>query len=340
MERNRFIDFLKGICILFVIITHFSWVSLERQIGLFPFWIDMAVPVFMIISGFVYSKSFLRNEIFDFEKAYHPQNTLPKLVRYTVPFAIIFIIQVTLGILDGNNYSILSVIKLFFTGGQGPGSYYYPIMIQFVFLFPLIFALVNKCGKKGVLICGAINVVFEISKWAYDMNESLYRLLIFRYVLLIAVGVYISIRNHSEKSKAIFNVLAFAVSIGFILATYYVGYNSIIFSYWTSTCIVSCLFIIPIMTFLLNKCRLHFSPVEFIGKASFHIFLIQMLYYHGFANKIYALFENRAIDLVVSIGICIIGGIFFYLLESPVSKYINKKIKFFYQKREARIKPL
>lgn len=57
-ERYRSVDFIKGICILFIIITHHSWSKAEMSKYLFPFWIDMAVPLFMIISGFVYSESY------------------------------------------------------------------------------------------------------------------------------------------------------------------------------------------------------------------------------------------------------------------------------------------
>lgn len=37
MKRNNFIDTLKGICIIFVVITNFSWSNEERLHLLFPF---------------------------------------------------------------------------------------------------------------------------------------------------------------------------------------------------------------------------------------------------------------------------------------------------------------
>ena len=49
-DRQRSVDFLKGICILLVIFTHCTWTEAERLKYLFPFWVDMAVPVFMILS--------------------------------------------------------------------------------------------------------------------------------------------------------------------------------------------------------------------------------------------------------------------------------------------------
>ena len=92
-ERNHFIDALKGICILFVIITHFSWSDEERLKFLFPFWIDMAVPIFMIISGYVYAISYKKHNIANISAAYSLKNIDNKLIRYTIPFAGIFIAE-------------------------------------------------------------------------------------------------------------------------------------------------------------------------------------------------------------------------------------------------------
>ena len=62
-HNNSFVDVLKGICIIMVVVTHFSWEEHERLYYLFPFWIDMAVPIFMLISGYVYTISYKRHEI-------------------------------------------------------------------------------------------------------------------------------------------------------------------------------------------------------------------------------------------------------------------------------------
>ena len=60
LGRNSVIDIIKGICILFVIITHYQWTNEQRLMLLFPFWIDMAVPLFMIFSGYLSALSFYK----------------------------------------------------------------------------------------------------------------------------------------------------------------------------------------------------------------------------------------------------------------------------------------
>ena len=92
-RRYHSIDFAKGICILFVISTHYTWQDTERLKYLFPFWIDMAIPVFMIISGFVYTKSYQKHQIVTIDKAYMIDSFLGKIIRYSVPFMIAFLIE-------------------------------------------------------------------------------------------------------------------------------------------------------------------------------------------------------------------------------------------------------
>lgn len=57
-KRETGIDILKIICMCFIVITHCSWSEEQRQSLLFLFWIDMAVPVLMIITGYNYYNSF------------------------------------------------------------------------------------------------------------------------------------------------------------------------------------------------------------------------------------------------------------------------------------------
>lgn len=146
-ERFYHIDFLKGICIIFVIITHCNWEDTEKLKLLFPFYIDMAVPVFMIISGYMYAVSYKKNNINSIGDAYLAKNIINKILRFTIPFSIIFITeQIVYFLQNGQQYSksILDFIHLFLIGGTGPGSYYYPVMIQFIFVYPVIFFYYKK----------------------------------------------------------------------------------------------------------------------------------------------------------------------------------------------------
>ena len=96
MKRESFVDVIKGVCILFVVIAHSSWTNQQRLAYLFPFWISMAVPFFMVISGYVSSKSYLRRGISSIRTAYSPKLLLEKITYYSLPALITFIIYTIL----------------------------------------------------------------------------------------------------------------------------------------------------------------------------------------------------------------------------------------------------
>ncbi|MBQ4373752.1 MAG: hypothetical protein II785_06565, partial [Lachnospiraceae bacterium] len=91
-KRIYFLDYMKAICVLMVIITHIDWANKNRMIFLLV--INMAVPIFMIISGFNFDMSYHRRiesaEAAIGRKAsfweqlgimYSPKNVWPRMVR-------------------------------------------------------------------------------------------------------------------------------------------------------------------------------------------------------------------------------------------------------------------
>ena len=138
-HRNNLIDAIKAVSIFFIIFTHYSFDIKQRALMFFPFWVDQAVPIFMIISGYLYASSFSKMEVL-----YTTKNIVRNLVRFIFPFIFIYLIYVYLFSWGWN------AVILFFKGGVGPGSYYFPVMLQFVFIYPLIFWVVKKYSLWGV----------------------------------------------------------------------------------------------------------------------------------------------------------------------------------------------
>lgn len=328
-ERNSILDILKGICIVFIVITHFSWTAEERLKYLFPFWIDMAVPTFMIISGYVYAVSYKRNGINDILSAWELKNTLSKMIRYTIPFVIAYVVEEVWLLYVDQFGSLYKAIARFICGGAGPGSYYYPVMMQFVFFYPIVFAIIKKYNCKGLLICGFLNLMYEIFQRAYSLNSDTYRLLIFRYILLISAGCYIAIYGVTwGKRKAIFAII---IGAAFIILVEYIGYKPRIIIYWTRTSFIAALFIIPIVTYIICKLNsLKCAVLELLGKASYNIFLVQMVWYISGSLVVEKYVTSRAIHLLINLVCCLITGIVFYEIESRITKKINLLIKGLY----------
>lgn len=190
-----------------IIITHFGWSDERRLQLLFPFWIEMAVPIFMIISGYVYSLSYDTHHMNELHSLYSLPDMWRRLMRYTVPFFIAYLIEMISYVIIGSEPGVLGAISIFIDGGVGPGSYYYPMMYQFIVVFPLIFLIVKKFKKKGVAICFIFNFMFELLKTAYGMGDETYRLILLRYVFLIAFGCYFFLCGRTERPNIKFAVI-------------------------------------------------------------------------------------------------------------------------------------
>lgn len=85
------------------------------------------------------------------------------------------------------------------------------------------------------------------------------------------------------------------------------------------------LFIVPIFGFLVEK-DIKFLPLEVVGKASYNIFLTQMVYFWKVYEKVKNIVENTYLNAFISIIICVVVGILFYELEYRVTKKITGKI--------------
>lgn len=322
--RNVFLDNVKGVCILFVVITHFSWNLEEIWAMFFPFWIDMAVPIFMIISGYVYALSFSRKKVNCLVDAYNANYIICKIIKYTVPYTIIFGIEIYLEeIRLKQNINIHGIVTLFFQGGMGPGSYYYPMLLQLVFIFPIVYFIIKKY-KFGILLCFFANFIYEVLKTCFSMSEEHYRLLIFRFIFLIGWGVHLAIGK--DRIKKLWYIVAEVVGIIYIYMTCYTGYMPTYISYWPRTSFMAVLYVIPLFTFFFRRYKnTCFKGLAAVGKASYNIFLVQMLYYRFFDEIVASPVQNRWIHLLINVILCIFCGFIFNKIEIPFSNYIANK---------------
>ena len=324
-KRNTFLDIIKAFCILFVIITHDTISEETRQKFLFNFWIDMAVPLFMIISGYVYAASFERNKISEIGQAYKLKFLMPKFIRYTVPFLLAFIIEVIgeirLSVLGIRPLSLKHIVAIFFQGGTGPGSYYYPILLQFLLYYPVLYFIIKKYAFKGLIVCFTLNALYEFFQRVWGCNEVFYRMLLFRYTLVIAFGSWLW-QCKTEKISAIWKIASFVLGTAFIIVYRYLNVQPKIIIYWTKTSFIACLYLLPIASFLIHKVQCSFKPLEILGKASFNIFLVQMVYYVYAVNFMSKLFPSHIAHLFANIAICVIFGLVFYFLEQPITKFV------------------
>lgn len=206
-------------------------------------------------------------------------------------------------------------------GGYGPGSYYYPVIVQFIFLFPIIYFTIRRFRLGGLSVCFIVNGVYEILKSVLGMGEGWYRLLIFRYVFLIGFGCYIYINKMRLQNFVFFSVMA-GIGIGFILQVQYMGYEPEILYFWSGTSFIASMYIMPIAEYILtsSRCiRWRCEVLEQLGRASYHVFLVQMIYYGFFSGVFYKIFHNRIAAFIAGSIVCLAGGYLFYRLEHKLA---------------------
>lgn len=279
-NRIEFLDYLKAVCVLMVIITHYEWT--DKTSPFFTMLINMAVPVFMIISGYNFAMSNRKKAGGKLGKMYGWDMMKPKLVRFLVPFFAVCLIEIVLLMMEDRE---IHPLRIFLLGAYGPGSYYVPVMLQLLVIFPIIYILVARNAKLGLTVAGIANLLFEIAVKVFEIDKYYYRLSIGRYLLLIAFGCYLYL--HPEHRVKRYQMVAmFLVGLAYLVAVFGFDRELLLFGYWKTTAMPVAFYIFPIVILLFRKFYHSRIPGYFgklltwIGKASYHIFLMQMVYYH------------------------------------------------------------
>ena len=252
-QRKHFIDFMKGLCALCIIITHFKWTSIQRLYLLFPFWIDMAVPVFMLITGYVYTNSFMRHGVCEFKEAYNTALILQRFKRILLPYIVIFSIEAIIDIAI-NKATLLNVAIYFFFGGKGPGSYYTPVMIQVILVFPIIYFAIKKFKVNGfILVWGGVNAAYELLYRLAGLPISIYRICVLRYLFFIAFGCCLAMYKKTVFGKTV-NRILLCTGVIFIICVEYLGIDPLIVNFdWKRVSYIAGFYIAPLFELIVLR---------------------------------------------------------------------------------------
>ena len=317
LNRNRNLDFLKGLMIILVIITHSSFaVSHRDNSPFFSIVVDMAVPVFMIISGFVNTAS---GEKWNGKVFYDKDRLLKKLLRIALPFLPIAIIMTVYRIVRGND-SLISIIYSIVFQRWGPGGYYPVMMIQFIILFPLLYRV--SMTKAGCTIVLLVNI---ISEYVFSSGRNMtgiigtviigiHRIIIFRYLGFIVAGILLY--RCKDKLNILWCVVFSTFGLICVLALNYL-FPDKIFSLWRTTSLPvvfwALSWVIALLLFPVPKEKINhiYKIIETIGKSSYHIMLTQMVYYHLIGDGWFV-----EPNLIISIILCCTIGVGFQIIDS------------------------
>ena len=333
-ERLVEIDLLKGMAIIAVILIHTWSAAVLLSIGA-PFHIYHAVPFLLLIAGFTGTYSYMRHNATSLRECYDTVLLRRRFKRLFKPYILMFIIQII--ILFGlfrYPFDLGSVLMEFITGGYGLGAYFVPVIIQSVIIVPILYLLAMRNPNAMLITAFIFNIITEILSISSVIPPGVYSILYVRFLFAGALGIWLALSpRHMTLWTGVLGMLS-AIYIGimfytqefsrFFVTNIGVGINQTPAFFWT--------YILALLGFLYLPKKSGSSiyrGLENAGKASWHIFLIQMTFFSlwqplnsGVLTPVYYLFPpvfsfiGLIIIASVTIAICTGTGYLWYTYES------------------------
>lgn len=322
MLYNKNIDIMKGIAIIFVILIHSFKDHTIKAIG-GPYYLLQAVPVFFIISAYNQSQSYERRRLTSLTSFYSPSLLIKKYYRL-IPIAFLIYLLQTFSQLDNHSFFFYLI------GRGGYGGYYISMMIQAIVVLPLLYWLANKTSAKTMLTLSfSFNLLFELYSYFIGIPGSLYRLLIFRYLFALALGVWYFFDNKQPYTKPFIKISAL-FSMIYLFLVHYLEIPVPLYSFttsWKGQDPLSFFYALEIFHLLLTslysvKWTSLKNLIAYLGKRSYSIFLVQMLYFWLIAFYVEWPEYLFCLDIIVC---CVLGSLLFKLENRFVSGKIKKQ---------------
>jgi peptidoglycan/LPS O-acetylase OafA/YrhL len=333
------IDILKGLAIISVILMHTYSEKLLTAYGA-PFYLFQAVPVFLLLAAFNNAQSLSLLKMRTLAQCYDIAIILRRMKRLMVSYTVIWIIQlvlvfwvlasmIDLKVQNPNHFfysGIDTVIFNFLCGANGPGNYFIPLIVQFIILVPLFYYLALRSPNQMLVIAFVLDLVMEYLSVLSAMPSWLYGVMVTRYVFMAGLGVWLVFQ---ERVLTPWIVIGAVASAAYIAAVSYFQFQFWIFSldpafyhafafFWTLLIVVLGFQYLPSApsSFVVRA-------VSELGKASWHIFLVQMTWFFflGFAYPPLDQSIGAAVILALMYLVpCLSIGYGFYRLQNYIMK--------------------
>ena len=311
------INLIKSFSIIAVIILHTIPSNILFTIFA-PFHIWHAVPIFIMIAGMNSTLSAFKQGEFNFLNEYSVYKLKKYFQRILIPFSIVWLVEIYVLILR-NEATTGKIILTFFTGGIGPGSYFTPLFIQHLIVFPGILWIKNKFisyDQYVILVCFfLISLFLEFLCVIFNIPEWLYRLLYVRYIFASIIGSYIV--SHKFKKSTV--MLLASLSFVYIVCVSYLKFDLLfIYPAWDFQH-APAYFYTAFFLFFLWWIYPFFRQFDIIlipfGKATYHIFLFQMLWFWIFTRILRAFISNDLVSIALNIFVCLLFGYVFFKIQ-------------------------
>jgi len=340
------IDILKAVAIIMVILLHSLSLAFQELI-FYRFHLILAVPIFCIIMGLTAALSHKKYDYKMLNQLYSRDYFTRKFKRYIIPFIIIFVISgflawlvltKDLGAIVSNNipserFSYRFTEPFYYIFGylplSGYGNYFLTIIFAFIFIGPLLYRIFLFNPKVMIILCFVFEIIFLIIiSLPFKLGYYYYFLISLRYLSFFGLGLYISANTNLFSKSNLFILIGLPVSILCIISFRYGLFgltkifngnlSMISFPISFYVCFIVLLFfkLIPSVS---DKRIYNF--IANIGKRSYHIFLVQILFFgsgYSFGNILIILGTYNHLD---EISFNLFVGLLFIMTELISQNY-------------------
>lgn len=273
-EKNVYLQYLRALAIIAVIIIHVSTVKQGNEVIILRQFVNYCVALFIFLSGYLTKKDSVNNLVQFYKK---------RLIRVLVPYFIWSIFYISIS----KDYNIKSIIIKLITG-QGCSIYYYIIVyVQLVLLTPVLLKMLDKKRGKYIELLTPVSllvlyVCIYLGKpisFPYNVLSCTIWIIFYYYGLKVR-----NLANTEEclQKNLIKNILLYIICLilslveGFIWNK--VGNISIAVSQTKISSMFTSICFINIMIGLKGKINVTSNVFKTIGDYSFGIYLTHILF--------------------------------------------------------------
>ncbi|WP_162054601.1 acyltransferase family protein [Pontibacter pamirensis] len=328
-KRFQQIDVTKGLAIVSVLLLHaFDKSTLLNSYAIFHIW--QAVPVFMVLMGVNLGMEFTGNKP-KLSSLYTRKYFRKKAERILFPLLWVYVLSILAGLawfllynqhkLEFDAYNLIGLLPV-----TGPGNYFVTLILQTIFFFPIIYYLFQRHPSRTIFLLVALEILFlfwSSHVYLFLKEDYLYSAALPRYFSAIAFGLVLS-KSMLQPFKANVILIFLAIAAASGLYLYRMVYAdleiSLMTAEWQTQSVLTFAYAAAIVWMLFKSLPI-FSDTMFLrlfaalGKASYHIFLIQIVYFGLFLKQNSVLF---------SLFTCLLAGYLFY--KADIKYGLSKRI--------------
>jgi peptidoglycan/LPS O-acetylase OafA/YrhL len=314
---------VKAFAILSVVTIHSVSIAFLLDWKM-QFYVWQSVPLFIICTGLVWYLSFNRHST-GLKNTYSSNYFKVKISRFVLPFLFIVLIDLTYINFSGGTLNVrnfVSRIELMQPPISGGGDYYLAFILELILVAPLICYCFNKRSFLTVTGLFIADLAFELA--GPYMALDTYYFSVVRFFGAFALGLVLAhniIKNDGWRFKTKTNALLIilgSASAAFIF--FNAGKPTPLFRpewltmnlysyFYPALLVIATLSIGPLMG---KYGRAVWGKLAVLGKASYHIFLVQIVFFSPvlISLKLYFSWEGWLIPF--NLTLCLAWGLLFY----------------------------